>query len=603
MNIKIFTCCHKECPTINTNYIEPIHAGKALSKLELNMVGDNTGENISERNPYWCELTVLYWMWKNVEADYYGLFHYRRYLSFSGNIGIFTKIDDEEINKFGWDDSSIENVCKKYDILTSPIWPIHPVGMPENIMTSYDFYASEHFSKDLDIVLDIIEEKYPETFDSIKSALAENKMFFANMMIMKKEYFHAYMEWLFDILFEAERRIDISSYDSYQKRIWGFLAERLANCYLKYLIDNNKNIKIKHLEMAKGYFDSYSINIEKVKHNILLQREKAINFLIPNRIQVAFCIDNNYSKYCGVALKSLLENINFNQEITVHIINDGSINDENRLKFNSMLANYPNAEINFVDIDSSQFDNLPNNRKHISIATYFRLKMHKFLPLEVKKVIYMDSDIIVCDNIAYLWQFDLGGKLLAGTYDEGGIMQQRRLHLPVNHPYFNAGITILNLEKMRAINADNFFMKCYENNKDIITLQDQDILNIASIDDLAIFDLRWNANGRLYVFNDLERMYSKEMALKSVYNPGILHFTDAKKPWKYVVCGHPLKELYFEYLDRTPWKQGSLIRYAVNLINNMSMEMLGDQFSVTIFNYKVVLDKKYFRWIYRILYR
>ena len=400
MNIKIFTCCHKECPTINTNYIEPIHAGKALSELELNMIGDNTGENISERNPYWCELTVLYWMWKNVEADYYGLFHYRRYLSFSGNVGIFTKIDDEEINKFGWDDSSIKNVCTKYDVLTSPIWTIHPVGMPENIMTSYEFYANEHFSKDLDIVLDIIKAKYPETLDSVNKALAKKKMFFANMMIMKKEYFHDYMTWLFDILFEAEKRINISSYDNYQKRIWGFLAERLANCYVEYLIDKNKNIRVAHLEMAKGYFDSYSIDIEKVKNNILLQHKKAVNFIIPDRIQVAFCIDNKYSRYCGVALQSLLENINFEQEITIHIINDGSINDENRLKFESMLMKYHNAEVNFVDIDSSQFKELPNNRKHISIATYFRLKMHKFLPFKVKKVIYMDSDIIVCDNIA-----------------------------------------------------------------------------------------------------------------------------------------------------------------------------------------------------------
>ena len=81
-NIKIFVCHHKNSPFIKTNSLIPIHAGKANSNLELGIIGDNTGDNISERNGSWCELTVIYWMWKNVQADYYGLFHYRRFLNF-----------------------------------------------------------------------------------------------------------------------------------------------------------------------------------------------------------------------------------------------------------------------------------------------------------------------------------------------------------------------------------------------------------------------------------------------------------------------------------------------------------------------------------------
>ena len=84
-NVKIFVCYHKNTPIYKSECIIPIHVGKANTELELDMIKDNTGDNISERNASWCELTALYWIWKNVQADYYGLFHYRRFLNFKNN--------------------------------------------------------------------------------------------------------------------------------------------------------------------------------------------------------------------------------------------------------------------------------------------------------------------------------------------------------------------------------------------------------------------------------------------------------------------------------------------------------------------------------------
>ena len=611
MNIKIYVCCHKECPTLETECIKPIHAGRALSKIDLDFIGDDTGDNISTKNPNWCELTVLYWMWKNVKADYYGLFHYRRYLSFTNTAGIFKKFDQENIERYGWSDEYIKEQCERYDIITAPSWNIHPVGTPWNVMTSYDFYAREHYKKDLDEIIHIIRTQTPDLYPYAIKALYSRQMFFANMMIMKSKFFGEYMEWLFKVLFEAEKIIDISNYDSYQKRIWGFLAERLANCYLLYAIDKYKDLRVRQLEMAFGYFDDYSVNAPDVFRNIELQKIEAQKKIIDDSIQVALCIDNAYVPHCAVTVLSILENINLKQHLRIFIIHDGSITADNKEKLRMLAKEYEHVEIIFIAIDKSEFYLYPNNRAHISIATYFRLKIHRFLPADVHKVIYLDSDVVVCDNIGELWKIALGDNLLAATYDEGGVSQQRRLCLPVSHNYFNAGILVMNVDVMRRENIEIAFMENFYKYQDYVTLQDQDILNITAVGRCVLFDLRWNANGRLYEFNDLERKYDKEMAMQAAYHPGIIHFTDRKKPWKELLCEHPLKELYFIYLEKTPWRSAAVRRTIVfrakkilkSMLRHIHIKILdNDRFSIRLLGMTVVLRKRYFRWLKRLFF-
>ena len=82
-NIKIFICTHKDVPLPQHPYFLPIQAGAALHELIPNYQPDNDGENISEKNPHFCELTCHYWAWKNLKnVDIIGLNHYRRYFDF-----------------------------------------------------------------------------------------------------------------------------------------------------------------------------------------------------------------------------------------------------------------------------------------------------------------------------------------------------------------------------------------------------------------------------------------------------------------------------------------------------------------------------------------
>lgn len=245
-NIKIFVAYHKKSPIIKTECLIPIQVGRALSKEKLDMIGDDTGDNISIKNPNYCELTALYWMWKNVEADYYGLFHYRRLFDFKNNDKqFFSNFSGKMCNRFGWNDKEIRKYCENFDVISAPILDIHPPGESNKIISAYELYEISHSALDLNKTIKIIKEKYPNFFDSTIEYLSQNKSSYFNMVIMKKEIFHDYCKWLFSILFELEKQISISK-DKYQSRVFGFIGERLLNIYINQLKKNKKH-KIKEV--------------------------------------------------------------------------------------------------------------------------------------------------------------------------------------------------------------------------------------------------------------------------------------------------------------------------------------------------------------------
>lgn len=241
--IKIIVCYHENSKVIENDFLLPIHVGKSLNPNKLKgVIGDNTGDNISEKNGSYCELTGLYWLWKNVDADVYGLFHYRRFLDLL--VGDFEHVERDKIlvNSPIYK-KELNRLMKEYDL----ILPVREYFLGSSL---YKQYEDCHNIKDLDIVIDIIKDKYPDYVDTMNNVLADFSGYFTNIFIAKKDFFNEYCTWIFDILSEAEKRIDISEYDSYQKRVFGFLAERLFNVFIQYKITVNPNFKIKNFHVA-----------------------------------------------------------------------------------------------------------------------------------------------------------------------------------------------------------------------------------------------------------------------------------------------------------------------------------------------------------------
>lgn len=209
MNTQIYVMTHKKIADIPNEIYIPLHVGRE-GKEDLGYPGDNTGENISGKNPNYCELTGLYWLWKNVDCDIIGICHYRRYFAKDGQL----------LGK-----SYIEQTLEKYPIII-------PNSACVKEGSVYGQYKKKHHVKDLEICREVIARKCPEYLRAFDFCMRTILVSVGNMWITRKDIYDRYCAWLFDILFEAEKRIDMAGYDDYQKRVMGFLSERLFRVWL-----------------------------------------------------------------------------------------------------------------------------------------------------------------------------------------------------------------------------------------------------------------------------------------------------------------------------------------------------------------------------------
>lgn len=237
-NIKIYVATHKEAKMPNNSIYVPIRVGASLNEKDFGYLRDDTGDNISSKNKNFCELTALYWMWKNDKSDIVGLTHYRRYFFKKGKSNKLENVLDE---------NDIENILKERDIIV----PNSTFIIKHNAEKSWE---KTHIKKDYDECRKIINEKYPDYMDAFNKFSKSRFLFICNMFIARKEIFDEYCAWLFNILFELEKRTDLSEYDDYNKRLFGFLSERLFNVWL-----------IKHSELKVKKMPVY--NIDKWPHN------------------------------------------------------------------------------------------------------------------------------------------------------------------------------------------------------------------------------------------------------------------------------------------------------------------------------------------------
>ena len=233
--LSIFIITHKNYDFPNSSTYQPLFVGDRGEEKSQRFLNDHTGTNIAEKNSSFCELTGLYWLWKNhifTQYKYIGLVHYRRY--FKGK-GEYLK------NKSIASENELLFLLKKYHCIV----PKKRHYLIENV---YSHYKNAHFIQDLDCVRLIISKKHPSYLPSFDKVMNSRSLYLYNMFVMRSNLINNYCEWLFDILFEVEEMIDINSYDNYQKRVFGFLSERLFNVWLLHNELKVKQVDVINLE-------------------------------------------------------------------------------------------------------------------------------------------------------------------------------------------------------------------------------------------------------------------------------------------------------------------------------------------------------------------
>ena len=202
-------------------------------------------------------------------------------------------------------------------------------------------------------------------------------------------------------------------------------------------------------------------------------------------------------------------------------------------------------------IDESQLEDLVVSG-HASSANYFRLLIPEVLPDYVDKVLYLDSDIVALDSLDEIWEIDISRCLLAAA-ENPGFTEYSRLSIPVEYKYFNSGVMLINVALWRQQKTHLAVIGYIKQNPDRITYWDQDGFNALLYDKWIELSLCWNAQHNLFLEENLRIQYKHV-----VDKPFILHYSgDGLKPWQYN-SPHPLKQKYFEYRKKTPWKKISI---------------------------------------------
>ena len=226
--IKVFVCSHIETPIPAHPLLTPIQVGAALAERRFpGFLQDDVGCGISEKNRSYCELTAQYWAWKNCEADYIGFFHYRRFLypdrSAKRPYTIRRAPTLPLLDKLGYRDFG--ELIRQNDLIL-------PMGEDMKLPAREHYgRAPFHHAEDLALAERLVREQSPAYTAAMERYLADTTQYFGNIFIMRRELFCDYCAWLFPILEEFDRRADVSGYGTQEKRVDGYLAERLFGIY------------------------------------------------------------------------------------------------------------------------------------------------------------------------------------------------------------------------------------------------------------------------------------------------------------------------------------------------------------------------------------
>jgi lipopolysaccharide biosynthesis glycosyltransferase len=570
--ISIFVAHFGPAQILENKYIVPIQVGKALARDNLGILGDDSGDNISSKNPEFCELTAQYWVWKNCkDSEYYGLFHYRRFLDLTfrsdreidaHGLVVEPRAGTSFFDDYGLNEGDVARAVAGVDIIIPRPFDVKQTGN-ENVFEQYST-APFHHAEHLKTVRDVITERHPGFRIYFDKAMNGRLLYPNNMFVFKRDIFHQYSEWLFDILFELERRIDVSNMKWQEKRAIGYIAERLLTVYILKLLDD-KAVKAKE---ANRVFIA-DASLPPVGPDLPVSDLPIIS--------IAASTDEMYVQHMAALVASTFATASKEHFIDFMIL-DGGVNSRDRVRLSELTKLHPHCRLTFIDMSRQHLD-LPTN-SYFTRGTFYRLSLPELLPNR-RKVLFLDTDVVVRRDVASLFDLELGEYFVAAVKDiimksfvglgvasiaeTGSIRAGRYLadRLDLNDPsaYFQAGVLLLNLEELRRCSLSTKMTHALRTER--FWFLDQDVLNKFMAGKVMYIDGRWNSvqmdDYHLAALNAVERQVY-ELTLD---DPWIIHYAGVFKPWKRT--GHPHGARYWAALRNTTWYEEALFSYLESL--------------------------------------
>jgi lipopolysaccharide biosynthesis glycosyltransferase len=258
--------------------------------------------------------------------------------------------------------------------------------------------------------------------------------------------------------------------------------------------------------------------------------------------------NDKYAQHCGVMLCSLFENTP-EKNIKINLI-DGGLNKKNKEKLKFLIESYDSTIvfIKFPKIDLSK----------IKIGVHgpsSLIRIFVFPKIKEKRILYLDSDMVVKGDVSKIFYEDLKDKILGAVLD--GYFQKERydyLKIPLKKDYFNAGVMLVDLIKWEKKGVDKKIKKEISSEK-AYKYSDQDILNCVLYNDWEKINPSWNVVSNAYEGIMMRKSWnlSRKNFKNLLKNPKIIHFTGPIKPW-HCLSVHPLRKEYWNYLKKTPWR-------------------------------------------------
>ncbi len=536
--------------------------------LPVGYLADNAGDNISSKNKSYCELTTQYWAWKNQDADFFGFCHYRRFFNFNqkalkasswGTVE-YDYLDAHAMGALHLNENDMRKCIEGHDFLIAKGIDASCMGA-KSIYEQYEKALGLHI-EDVDLLLEIIREKYPYLGSTAKSFFKGKTFYPCNMFIMKRDLFQEYSAILFDVLAEFERRADMGNYSREGYRTIGHLGERMAGIYYLYLKGRQKY----HLG---------ELQIALIRHT---EEEVQPIKCVEGTVPIVLAANQKYVPILYTCIQSLTDNTALEEQYHIFILHT-DIEAASRNKITEdFSAN--NVKVSFLNVGRQVSGYTLEAKEHITTETFYRFLILDFFR-EYPKVVYLDCDMVICRDIAELYYTEMGDSLIAAVRDadfagqcnkkDSDMQQYCKEVLKMEDPfqYFQAGVLVINVPEIRKLTTVHELFRMADTG--IYRFSDQDILNVICKDQIHYLDMAWN------LITDCDHFRWQQVIKHAPYyildayeaarnNPYIIHYAGFLKPW--MKPDEDFAEAFWNIARRTDYYEAllwNMMDYKMNL--------------------------------------